>query len=204
MPSDSTRAGGKQQKIAAFVLIAGALIGGLVCGYYATLHLRSYLRMGNAPEDLAVAEVLQIPVDAGARWVHLKDPLELDCDNALQQLSNGNVEFTEYLGYDEGGHSFFLQYKGDADCKTASSRPIEGLLKESPIYWWTKNNMPAPDSKSVEIRVGYSPREELWDGLAGAGVAIFLLGLFGWSIVKRPKQKAVPGAYHGVAIPKGL
>jgi hypothetical protein len=207
MPVNTPRANATQQKFAAYFVFLGCLIGGLVCGYYATFHIRSYVRMGNAPEQLTATELLQIPLDAGAHWVLLKDDLLLDCQNALQQLSNGSVEFTEYMGHDEAGHTFFLQYKGDPDCKSASSRPLEGLLKESPIYWWTKNNMPAPSSQSVEIRVGYLPTEELWEGLAAAVVAIFLLGLFGLLVFKRPKPKAAagtPGVYHGVAIPKGL
>lgn len=205
MPSNSTRSVGKQNGLVIFLVVAGALVGGLVVAYLGGLHLRSYIRMGNTPEQVTAAQALQIPVDAGVHWVHLQDKLQLDCQNALQQLSNDKVEFTEYTGHDEAGHTFFLQYKGDADCNTASARPLEGLLADPPIYWWTKNNMPAPSSQSVEIRVGYLPTEELLQGLAAVGVAVFLLGLSGWLFIKGRKMKAAkPAVYQGVAIPKGL
>lgn len=207
MSSTSTRSGGKQQPVVLFLVIAGVLAGGLVTAYYATLNLRSYVRMGNAPEQLTATQALQIPPGSGTRWVQLQEKLKLDCQDALQQLSNGTVEFTEYTGHDEAGRIFFLQYKGDVDCNTASSRQLQGLLGEAPIYWWTKNNMPVPSSPSVEIKVGYMPSEELWEGLAGAVVAIFLLGLFGWFLFKGSKKKsaaAKPAVYQGVAIPKGL
>ena len=163
MANHALRVLGMPRGLALLILAGGFLAGGISAGYSGVRHVRSYLRMGNAPEQVTAVQAGAIPLDAGPRWVDLNGKLQLDCEQALQQTSNGSVVFTEYMAQDEAGqHSFFLQYKGDTDCHAAYARPLEGLLKEPPMYWGTKNNMPAPKFQAVELQVGYKPVAELY------------------------------------------
>jgi hypothetical protein len=208
MANNPQRVLGMPRGLALFIFAGGFLAGGIAAGYYGVRHVRSYLRMGNAPEQVTAVEAGAIPLDAGPRWVHLNNKLQLDCEQALQQTSNGSVEFTEYLAQDEAGqHSFFVRYKGDTDCNAAYARPLQGLLNEPPMYWWTKNNMPAPKFQSVELQVGYEPVSELYESIWAFLAAAMMLGLVVFGFVKDQQvktQAARRAMYGGIPVPKSL
>jgi hypothetical protein len=205
MPANNPRI---PKSLALAIIVGGFLVGGLTTGYFAVRNFRSYQRMGSAPEQVSPAQASAVPLTDGPHWVRLQEKLHLDCDQALQQTSNGSVEFTEYLAQDEAGqHSFFLQYKGDTDCNAANARPFEGLLAEPPMYWWTKNNMPAPKFQPVELRVGYEPVSELYESIWGFLATLMLLGISGACLVSSQRQKtkdAHQAMYGGIPVPKGL
>lgn len=195
-------------RIASFILLGGFITGGLVVGYFGARHLRSYLRMGKGPEQITAAQAFQIPLDSGPHWVRLGETLHLNCEHALQQISSGSVEFTEYLAQDDiGQHAFLLQYKGNTDCNAAYARPLEGLLAVPPMYWWKRNNMPVPNSQPVELQVGYAPIEELYESIWGLLAALIMLGLVAlaiariWKMKAEAAQRALSG---GTAVPRSL
>jgi hypothetical protein len=190
------------------VFIGVFVAAGLAAGYFGVRHARSYLRMGQAPEQITAAQAFDLPLEGAPRWVHLRENLQLNCEQALQQTSSGSVEFTEYLAQDDSGqHVFLVQYKGDTDCNTANARPFEGLLGVPPMYWWTKNNMPAPKSEPVELQVGYKPVEELYESVWAFLGALMMLGLAVAVIVQDRKMKASAAhraTYGGIPVPKSL
>jgi hypothetical protein len=208
MAKTAARATGLPRWLALTIVVGASLAGGLAAGYFAVRHARSYARMGHTPEQITAAQASTLPLDGGPRWVRLSDKLQVDCEQALQQTENGNVEFTEYLAQDEAGkHSFFLQYKGDTDCNSAYARPLEGLLAAPPLYWWSKNNMPAPKFEPVELQVGYEPSAELYEGLWASLASLMLLGLGGVIFVKSEAAKAEAtrqAMYGGIPVPKSL
>jgi hypothetical protein len=207
MPSYPPRLTGTSQRIVLFIVVGGFLIGGLAAGYFGIRHLRSYLQMGKEPEQITAAQAFEIPLDSGSHWVRLSEKLQLNCEQALQEISSETVEFTEYLAQDNGQHTFFLQYKGDTDCKAASERPLEGLLAAPPIYWWTKNKMPVPNPQSVELKVGYAPTEELHESIGAFLAALVMLGLVAAATARISKMKAEAAhraLYGGIAVPRSL
>ena len=168
-----------KRKFAILVTLITLCIGGaLIAGYYGLRHARSYARMGTQPEEITAAQVHDVPLDRGPRWVRLKETLKVDCDHALQQSSNGSVNFTEYLAYDmTGKHAFLVRYKGDTDCAGTQAAQLEGLLKSPPMYWWTVNNMPYPTSEPVELELQLTPAEELKEAIAAFATMLLLFGV---------------------------
>ena len=178
--------------IVALLMIGGAAIGGFVAAGSALRNYGQYQHMAKGPEQIAVADAFG--AEPLPRWVHLNGALELDCTaGGLQQTTNGTVDFTMYLAQDaDKRHAFLLQFKGDVDCGTASARPLEGLLVEPSMYWWTKNNMPAPSAPVVELDVGYDPSTRLHDAIWAALVAVMLLACSGvfWSAYVKQRARS--------------
>jgi hypothetical protein len=174
------------------ILVTLCVGGGVAAGYYAMSHARSYARMGNQPEEITAAQAFDVPLDAGPRWVRLKEPLKVNCDHALQELTNGVVDFTEYLGYDATGkYAFLIQYKGDTNCAGTQAVPWEGLLKSPPMYWWTINHMPDPNSEPVELKLQANPTEELKEAIGAFVALVMLIGsaaVFAWARPPKPKS----------------
>lgn len=168
----------------------------LAFGYYGVRHARSYARMGQQPEEISAAQAFDVPLNSGPRWVRLNEPLQLDCTHGLQQIKNGNVEFTEYLGYDETGkHAFLLQFKGDAGCARTPSILDAGLLRTPPMYWWTINNMPVPTSDPVELKIGADPAEERNDAIYSFLLLLMMIGMIALLSLpqkKRPQRASQP------------
>ena len=155
-----------------------SIAGGLAYTFYGFRHYQNYAHMGDQPEEITAAQAFAVPLDASTRWVRLKEPLNLKCDHALQQIDGGTVAFTEFLAYDETGkYAFLLQYKGDTDCAGTRAVPFEGVLKAAPMHWWTMNNMPYPTSDPVELRLGEKPNEELKQAIYALIIVPFLLGV---------------------------
>jgi hypothetical protein len=153
-----------------------SIAAALACAFYGLRHYQNYAHMGKRPEEITAAQAFDVPLDATARWVRLKEPLQLNCDKALQELSGGSVEFTEFLAYDATGkYAFLLQYKGETTCAGTRAVPLEGLLKTAPMYWWTGNNMPTPTSDPVELRLGEKPTADLWEALCLLPIMVFTL-----------------------------
>lgn len=148
------------------LMVSLCVAGALASGFYGQRHARSYMRMGKQPEEITAAQAFDVPLDGGPRWVRLKEPLTVNCDRGLQQIKGSNVEFTEYLAYDATGkYAFLVQYKGDSGCAGTASIQGEGLLKSPPMYWWTMNNMPAPNSDPVELKLDAQPKDEFWEAV---------------------------------------
>lgn len=155
-----------------------SIAGALACTFYGLRHYHNYAHMGKQPEEISAAQAFDVPLDANTRWVRLKEPLNLNCDHALQQIDGGTVEFTEFLAYDETGkYAFLLQYKGDTDCAGTRAVPFEGVLRAAPVRWWTMNNMPNPTSDPVELRLGEKPNEELKQAIYVLIIVPFVLWL---------------------------
>jgi hypothetical protein len=155
-----------------------SITAALACTFYGLRHYRNYAHMGKQPEEITAAQAFDVPLDATTRWVRLKESLNLNCSHSLQQIDGGTVEFTELLAYDKTGkYAFLLEYKGDTDCASTRAVPFEGVLKAAPIYWWTGNKMPTPNSEPVELRLGEKPDEELKQAFYALIFMPFALGL---------------------------
>ncbi|HSS96837.1 MAG TPA: hypothetical protein VLK33_07400 [Terriglobales bacterium] len=160
------------------ITITLCIAGALACAFYGMRHYRNYAHMGKQPEEITAAQAFAAPLDTTARWVRLIEPLHLKCDQALQQLSGGPVEFTEFLAYDvTGKYAFLLHYKGGTDCDGKRAVALEGVLRTAPMDWWTKNNMPSPTSIPVELRVGEKPIADLWEALCLLPIMMFAVVL---------------------------
>jgi hypothetical protein len=177
-------------RIALITLCAG---GGLAARYYGLRHAQSYARMAKQPEEITAAQAFAVPLDQGPRWVRLKEPLQVNCDHALQELTNGVVDFTEYLGYDATGkYAFLIRYKGDTDCGGTQAVQWEGLLKSPPMYWWTTNKMPYPASEPVELQLQAKPTEELKEAVSAFVIVPMAIGLVAVFARARPLKPKSP------------
>jgi len=205
MPQTKQPPSATNQLVTRIALLTLCTVAALVFGYYGLRHTRSYARMGQQPEEITAAQAFDVPLDAGPRWVRLKEPLKVDCDHGLQQIKGGNVEFTEYLAYDATGkYAFLLQSKGDADCAATPSVPGEGLLKAPPMYWWTINNMTVPTSDPVELKLDAKPAEERKDAMYSFLLLLLMVGMIALlSLPQKARPQPGPQTLQGHATASG-
>jgi hypothetical protein len=203
MPQPKQPLSATNQLVVRIAFLTLCIAAALAFGYYGLRHARTYARMRQQPEEITAAQAFDVPLGAGPRWVRLNEPLKLDCDHGLQQLKDGNVEFTEYLAYDETGkYAFLLQYKGDAGCARTPSVPGQALLKTPPMYWWTINNMPVPTSDPVELKIAADPADERNDAIYSFLLLLMMIGMIALLLLaqsKRPQPAQQPLQGHATA-----
>ncbi len=202
MPQPKQPMSATNQLVVRIVFLVVCTAAACAFGYYGLRHARTYASMGQQPEEITAAQAFDVPLNSGPRWVRLNEPLKLDCDHGLQQLKDSNVEFTEFLAYDETGkYAFLLRYKGDAGCARTPSVPGKALLNAPPMYWWTMNNMPSPNSDPVELKVDADPSEERNEAMSCFALLLMMIGMI--VLLSLPKktsrQPAEPLQGHAAA-----
>ena len=149
-------------------------------GFYA--EYSDYMTLGKAPQDLTIEQAVPSSgaVTDGARFVRLAGGLTPDCNQVLEEKSNGVVTGTRVLASDSTGQRwFYIRLHGNTSCAAASGDMV-GILKkaDSDLPAWLKDkgiNVPASSYPLMEMSVGDGPADVeflLWI-FAGLG----LLGL---------------------------
>ena len=156
--------------------------------------LRDYRKAGTHPATMSVSDATaaSAAMPFVRRWIHLSEPLQLDCSQAL--YDEGDVEenaATMILALDESRqHAFLLRYRGKLDCDAASQVPMQGMLVPASAKFWTVHGMtvPATSYPLMELQVGSDPKGLLREAEVLAGVVAVSLALL-WYLWVFPKTK---------------
>lgn len=131
-------------------------------GFYA--EYSDYQSLGKAPEELTIEQALPSSgaVSEGARFVHLAGGLIPDCNQMLEERSNGEVVGTRVFASDASHERwFYVRLKGKTNCNAASA-PMVGILKkaDSGLPAWLKEKgitVPASSYPLMEMSVDEGP-----------------------------------------------
>jgi hypothetical protein len=115
--------------LGAFTLVFILLIWGAL--------YHEYKGFGKVPEQVDLKSIIPPRQDHG-RWVHITQPLTLQCDRGIQELRDweeqwlfGKVSDTYYLAHVNGSdRSVLLDYEGDSTCESMSHMEMTGVLEE--------------------------------------------------------------------------
>jgi len=146
-------------------------------GFYA--EYSDYKTLGKAPQDLTIEQAVPSSgaVIESARFVRLAGGLTPDCNQVLEEKSNGVVTGTRVLASDSTGQRwFYIRLHGNTSCAAASGDMV-GILKkaDSGLPAWLKDKgitVPASSYPLMEMSVGDSPMDVeflLWT-FAGLGL----------------------------------
>jgi hypothetical protein len=146
-------------------------------GFYA--EYSDYKTLGKAPQDLTIDQAVPSSgaVIENARFVRLAGGLTPDCNQVLEERSNGVVTGTRVLASDSSGQRwFYIRLHGNTSCAAASGDMV-GILKkaDSGLPAWLKDKgiiVPASSYPLMEMSVGDSPMDVeflLWT-FAGLGL----------------------------------
>jgi len=146
-------------------------------GFYA--EYSDYKTLGKAPQDLTIEQAVPSSgaVIESARFVRLAGGLTPDCNQVLEEKSNGAVTGTRVLASDSTGQRwFYIRLHGNTSCAAASGDMV-GILKkaDSGLPAWLKDKgitVPASSYPLMEMSVGDSPMDVeflLWT-FAGLGL----------------------------------
>jgi len=144
-----------------------------VGGFYA--EYSDYQSLGKTPQELTIEQALPSPgaVPESARFVHLAGGLTPDCNQMLEETSNGDVIGTRVLASDATHERwFYVRLKGKTNC-TAASAPMVGILKkaDSGLPAWLK-------AKGISVPASSYPLMEMSVD-EGSGDVTLLLWIFG-------------------------
>jgi hypothetical protein len=157
--------------------LGAILLGIAVGGFYA--EYSDYKTLGKAPQDLTIEQALPSSgaVIEDARFVRLPGGLTPDCNQVLEEKSNGVVTGTRVLASDATGERwFYIRLHGNTSCSAASGDMV-GILKkaDSGLPAWLKDKgitVPASSYPLMELSVGDGPADVsilLWT-FAGLGL----------------------------------
>jgi hypothetical protein len=163
-----------------------------------------YRSLGNQPQIMTIEQAVPSPagIPDGPRWVQLTEGLIPDCNQALQETSNGAVTGTRVLASDGSKQRwFYVRLQGAAGCD-AATLPMQGILKkaDTALPAWLKDkgiSAPASAFPLMEISANEGPdsvKMLLWifAGMGALGlitIAVFAK-LLKQSSVRRPLARS--------------
>jgi hypothetical protein len=171
----------------AFVIASGSVVK----------DVSDYRRAGTTSSDMTLAEAREASTAHPfvRRWVRLKEPLELDCGQALQETEDGKLKATVVLAFDESKtQPFLLDYERDQPtCEELKALPLEGILDEPLTKFWTVHGMTLPSTSNpvITLRVGARPSGLKTEAELLTVVALISLWLLWFAYRSGPKKTTI-------------
>jgi hypothetical protein len=183
-----------------FFRTAIALIALLLATGQAVKDLRDYRQAGSHPASMSISDATSASSATPfiRRWIHLREPLQLECSQALYDEGDGDENAaTLILAFDElRQHAFLLQYRGRVSCDAASTFPLDGMLVQPSAKFWTTHGMslPNPSLPLMQIDLGSDPTSLLKEAEVLAGVVVICGALLWYMLIfsRRRPSRPIP------------
>jgi hypothetical protein len=146
-------------------------------------NLHDYVRAGTEPTEMNLDQARAASASHPfiRRWVRLTEPLDLNCGQRLHERVDGEIKSIIVVAFDSSKEQpVLVEYEHPPNgCEELKSVPLEGMLIQPELKYWTTHGMAAPSAKYplLGLRVGENPSALLTQAELLGGVAIISLGM---------------------------